>query len=79
MYGAVGVHYPVTKAVIKQYFEICKQGSKISYKKIGEDVVKKLDTSVQNYKENFEKKREQERGKETKVELQDDGVIEDLI
>ena len=46
MYRAVGVHYPVTKAVIKQYFDSCKQGSKISYKKIGEDVVKKLDTSV---------------------------------
>ena len=42
-------------------------------------MVKKLDTSVQNYKENFEKRREQERGKETKVELQDENVINELI
>ena len=46
MYSKIGMHYPVTKAVMKQYFEMNKSGSKINYKKIGEDVVKKLDEKV---------------------------------
>lgn len=77
MYAIVGLHYPVTMGVLKQYFNTCKEGSsmKISYKKIGEEVVKKEDQLIQKQKEDFDRKREQERPKERKVTLDDDNVM----
>lgn len=55
MYAIIGVHYPVTIAVLKQYFNSCKEGSSntISYKKIGEEVVKKEDQKIQKQIDDF--------------------------
>jgi hypothetical protein len=50
----------------------------MNYKKVGE-AVKKMDEEVQRQKDQFESKREQERQKEPKVMLDDDGKITELI
>lgn len=55
MYEKVGLHFPITRAVLIQYFELHKESKdKISYRKIAENIVSKFDDEIEEENEEIE-------------------------